>query len=157
MKPRAEFAASEESVAELARRIDRAPNVVIMCGAGCHGAAEELRALSDRLKAPLIHSVKGKDIMSYDDPHWMGGIGMIGTKAVYHAVMECDLVLMVGTDYPYSEFLPSKQVVVQMMSGSRCWDGAPRPYSEYSVRLGRPSECFWIGSRKSTIRASGTR
>lgn len=157
LKPRAEFAASEESVAELARRIDRAPNVVIMCGAGCHGAAEELRALSDRLKAPLIHSVKGKDIMSYDDPHWMGGIGMIGTKAVYHAVMECDLVLMVGTDYPYSEFLPSKQVVVQMMSGSRCWDGAPRPYSEYSVRLGRPSECFWIGSRKSTIRASGTR
>ena len=46
----------------------------------------ELRALSDRLKAPLIHSVKGKDIMPYDDPHWMGGIGMIGTKAVYNAV-----------------------------------------------------------------------
>ena len=54
---------------------------MIMCGAGCHGAAEELRALSDRLKAPLIHSVKGKDIMPYDDPRWMGGIGMIGTKA----------------------------------------------------------------------------
>ena len=59
-----------------------------MCGAGCHGAGEELRALSDRLKAPLIHSVKGKDIMPYDDPHWMGGIGMIGTKAVYNAVMD---------------------------------------------------------------------
>jgi pyruvate dehydrogenase (quinone) len=114
LKPRAEFSASEDSVAEIAGRIDRARKVVIMCGAGCHGAAEELRALSDRLKAPLIHSVKGKDIMSYDDPHWMGGIGMIGTKAVYHAVMECDLFLMVGTDYPYSEFLPSKEVVVQI-------------------------------------------
>ena len=77
-----------------------------MCGAGCHGAAEELRALSDRLKAPLIHSVKGKDIMPYDDPRWMGGIGMIGTKADYQAVMHCDLFLMLGTDYPYSEFLP---------------------------------------------------
>ena len=65
----------------------QAGSVVIMCGAGCHGAAEELRALSDRLKAPLIHSVKGKDIMPYDDPHWMGGIGMIGTKAVYNAIM----------------------------------------------------------------------
>src|SRR5580692_5985373 len=114
LKPRTEFAASEESVTELAGLIDTAPNVVIMCGAGCHGAAEELRALSDRLKAPLIHSVKGKDIMAYDDPHWMGGIGMIGTKAVYNAVMECDLFLMVGTDYPYSEFLPSKKVVTQI-------------------------------------------
>ena len=78
-------------IAEIARRIDDADSVVIMCGAGCHGAADELRALSDRLKAPLIHSVKGKDIMPYDDPRWMGGIGMIGSKAVYNAVMHCDL------------------------------------------------------------------
>ena len=76
-----EISASEADIAEIARRIDEAGSVVIMCGAGCHGAAEELRALSDRLKAPLIHSVKGKDIMPYDDPRWMGGIGMIGTKA----------------------------------------------------------------------------
>jgi thiamine pyrophosphate-dependent enzyme len=48
--------------------------------------------------APLIHSVKGKDIMPYDDPRWMGGIGMIGTKAVYNAVMHCDVLLMLGTD-----------------------------------------------------------
>src|SRR6202453_656794 len=68
LKPMSERAASEADVAEIARRIDEAGNVLIMCGAGCHGAAEELRALSDRLKAPLIHSVKGKDIMPYDDP-----------------------------------------------------------------------------------------
>lgn len=54
----------------------------------------------------LIHSVKGKDIMPFDDPRWMGGIGMIGTKAVYNAIMQCELLLMLGTDYPYSEFLP---------------------------------------------------
>jgi pyruvate dehydrogenase (quinone) len=85
-----------------------------MCGTGCRGALEELRALSDRLKAPLVHSVKGKEIMPYDDPHWMGGIGMIGTKAVYNAVMDCDLLVMVGTDYPYANFLPSKGNVVQI-------------------------------------------
>ena len=85
-----------------------------MCGAGCRGAADELRALSDRLQAPLIHSVKGKDIMPYDDPRWMGGIGMIGTKPVYHAVMGCDLFLMLGTDYPYSVFLPGKSAVIQI-------------------------------------------
>jgi pyruvate dehydrogenase (quinone) len=114
LKPRAELAASAAEIAEVARRIDAARNIVIMCGAGCHGAADELRALSDRLKAPLIHSVKGQDILPYDDPRWIGGIGMIGTKAVYNAVMSCDLLLMLGTDYPYSEFLPQKGDVVQI-------------------------------------------
>ena len=52
--------------------------------------------------------------MAYDDPRWMGGIGMIGTKAVYHAVQDCDLLLMVGTDYPYSNFLPTKVKVIQI-------------------------------------------
>jgi thiamine pyrophosphate-dependent acetolactate synthase large subunit-like protein len=52
--------------------------------------------------------------MPYDDHRWMGGIGMIGTKAVYNAVMHCDLLLMVGTDYPYSNFLPRKGTVIQI-------------------------------------------
>ena len=114
LRPLPEFAASAADVTALARRIDAADNIVIMCGSGCHGAADELRALSDRLKAPLIHSVKGKDIMPFDDHLWMGGIGMIGTKAVYNAIMRCDLLLMLGTDYPYSEFLPHKGAVVQV-------------------------------------------
>src|SRR5271170_6216066 len=114
LKPRPESAANESNIAEISRLINSAKNIVIMCGAGSHGAANELRELSDRLKAPLIHSVKGKDIMPYDDPRWMGGIGMIGTKAVYDAVMRCDLLLMLGTDYPYSNFLPTKPVVVQI-------------------------------------------
>jgi pyruvate dehydrogenase (quinone) len=119
LKPRAELAASSVEIAEIARRIDAAGNIVIMCGAGCHGAAEELRALSDRLKAPLIHSVKGQDILPYDDPRWIGGIGMIGTKAVYNAIMSCDLLLMLGTDYPYSEFLPQKGDVIQIDDRAR--------------------------------------
>src|SRR5262250_3087687 len=114
LKPRPELAASAADIAEIARRVDQADTVVIMCGAGCRGAADELRALADRLKAPLIHSVKGKDIMPFDDPRWMGGIGMIGTKAVYNAIMHCDLLLMLGTDYPFSEFLPQKGSVIQI-------------------------------------------
>jgi pyruvate dehydrogenase (quinone) len=114
LKPRSEFAASEADVAEVARKIDAAGSMVIMCGAGCRGTADLLRELSDRLKAPLIHSVRGKEFMAYDDPRWMGGLGMIGTKPVYNAVMHCDLLLMVGTDYPYSNFLPTKGAVVQI-------------------------------------------
>jgi pyruvate dehydrogenase (quinone) len=140
LKPRSEFAASEADVADIARRLDRAGSVVIMCGAGCHGAAEELRALSGRLKAPLIHSVKGKDIMPYDDSHWMGGIGMIGTKADYNAVMHCDLFLMLGTDYPFSEFLPSKGSVIQI--------------DERPEVLGRraPTELGVLGSVRPTLK-----
>jgi thiamine pyrophosphate-dependent acetolactate synthase large subunit-like protein len=141
LKPRPELAAGEAEVADIARRIDQAGSIVIMAGAGCHGAAAELRALSDRLKAPLIHSVKGKDIMAYDDPRWMGGIGMIGTKAVYHAVMHCDLLLMVGTDYPYSEFLPKKGIVVQI--------------DERPQALGRraPTVLGVVGSARPTLKA----
>jgi thiamine pyrophosphate-dependent acetolactate synthase large subunit-like protein len=114
LKPRSEIMAGEGDVVEIANRIDEAGSVVIMCGAGCRGTADLLRALSDRLKAPLVHSVRGKELMAYDDPHWMGGLGMIGTKAVYNAVQHCDLLLMVGTDYPYSNFLPAKGTVIQI-------------------------------------------
>jgi pyruvate dehydrogenase (quinone) len=114
LRPRPEIVPNSQDLAEIVRRIDAAGTVVIMCGAGSHGAVDELRALSDRLKAPLMHSVRGKDLMPFDDPRWMGGIGMIGTKAVYNAVMHCDLFLMLGTDYPYSEFLPSKGTVIQV-------------------------------------------
>jgi pyruvate dehydrogenase (quinone) len=141
LRPRPEIFASEADIAEMGRRIDEAGTIVIMCGAGCHGAAEELRALSDRLKAPLIHSVKGKDIMPYDDPRWMGGIGMIGTKADYHAVMDCDLFLMLGTDYPYSEFLPRKGTVIQVDERARV--------------IGRraPTELGVIGSVRPTVKS----
>ncbi len=141
LRPAPEFSASEADVAEMARRIDAAGKVLIMCGAGCHGAAEELRALSDRLKAPLIHSVKGKDIMPYDDPRWMGGIGMIGTKPDYQAVMECELLLMLGTDYPYSEFLPRKSVVLQVDERARV--------------IGRraPTELGVVGSVRPTVKS----
>jgi pyruvate dehydrogenase (quinone) len=140
LKPQPEFTASDEEIADIANLIDGANSVVIMCGAGCRGAAEELRALSDRLKAPLVHSLKGKDIMAYDDPRWMGGVGMIGTKAVYNAVMHCDLLLMVGTDYPYSEFLPRNGSVVQI-------DERPQV-------LGRrtPTVLGIVGSTRPTLR-----
>jgi pyruvate dehydrogenase (quinone) len=119
LKPRTELTANDADVAEITRRLDEAGSVVLMCGDGCHGAAQELRALADRLKAPLVHTVKGKDIMPYDDPRWIGGIGMIGTKASYDAIMDCELLLMLGTDYPYSEFLPSDGSVIQLDERAR--------------------------------------
>lgn len=114
LRPRTEITPADTEIAEIARRIDAAGSVVFMCGRGCLGSAELLRALSDKLKAPLIHTYRGKELMAFDDPHWMGGIGMIGTKPVYNAVQNCDLLVMVGTDYPFSNYLPSHGRVVQI-------------------------------------------
>jgi pyruvate dehydrogenase (quinone) len=139
LKPRSEVAASEAEIAEVVRRIDRADSLVIMCGSGCRGAADLLGELSNRLKAPLVHTVRGKEFMAYDDPRWMGGLGMIGTKAVYNAVHQCDLLLMVGTDYPYSNFLPNKGNVIQI--------------DERAQVLGRrtPTALGLIGSARPTL------
>jgi thiamine pyrophosphate-dependent acetolactate synthase large subunit-like protein len=114
LKPTPAFAATDDDIASIAEHIDTADTVVILCGTGCRGSIELLRELSDRIKAPLIHTVKGKDLLPYDDPHWIGGIGMIGTKPAYEAAMHCDLLLMMGTDYPYSNFLPQKGKVIQV-------------------------------------------
>jgi pyruvate dehydrogenase (quinone) len=140
LKPRGEVTPSEANVADIIRRINKAGSVVIMCGAGCRGAAELLGELSNRLKAPLVHSVRGKELMAYDDPRWMGGLGMIGTKAVYNAVQRCDLLLMVGTDYPYSNFLPDKGTVIQI--------------DERAQVLGRrtPTELGVVGSARPTLK-----
>ncbi|MBV8783489.1 MAG: pyruvate dehydrogenase [Gammaproteobacteria bacterium] len=138
--PRAEVIPAEAALEELARLLNDARRVLVLCGAGCHGAAEELRALSDRLKAPLIHTLRGKDILPYDDPRWIGGIGMIGTKPAYRAAMRCDLLLMLGTDYPYSEYLPRKTQVVQIDERARV--------------LGRrtPTELGIVGSVRPALR-----
>ena len=140
LKSRAEISPTETDVAELARRIDAADSVTIMCGHGAVGTGDLLRVLSDRLKAPLVHSVRGKEIMAFDDPRWMGGLGMIGTKAGYHAVQNCGLLLMVGTDYPYSNFLPRKGNVVQI--------------DERPMVLGRrtPTALGVTGSARPTLR-----
>jgi pyruvate dehydrogenase (quinone) len=106
-------------VSNCAHLINEAKTIVIMCGAGCQGAQQEIRTLANMLKAPIVHSIKGKELFAFDDPDCTGGLGMIGTRPVYDAVQKCDLLLMLGTDYPYSEFLPTNGNVVQIDDRSR--------------------------------------
>jgi thiamine pyrophosphate-dependent acetolactate synthase large subunit-like protein len=114
LRPRSEIAPSEADIEEAVRRIREASKIVLLCGAGCRGSADLLAALSDRLAAPLVHTVRGKELMAFTDPRWMGGLGMIGTRATYTAIQQCDLLIMLGTDYPYSEYLPEAGDVIQI-------------------------------------------
>jgi pyruvate dehydrogenase (quinone) len=114
LRPRLDVAPSPADIAAAAAQIAEAESVAILCGAGCRGSESGLVALSDRLKAPLMHTYRAKELLPYDDPHWIGGVGLIGGKAGVDAVVEADLLIMLGTDYPYSEFLPTHGRVIQI-------------------------------------------
>lgn len=114
LRPRPDVAPAPEDIAAVRARIAAAGTIAIFCGAGCRGAEAELIALSDRLHAPLMHTYRAKDLMAYDDPHWIGGVGLIGGAPGVDALHDADLVLMLGTDYPYSEFLPKTGAVIQI-------------------------------------------
>ncbi|MBB5832734.1 pyruvate dehydrogenase [Brachybacterium aquaticum] len=93
-------------VGRLAEMIDEARTVMLFAGAGVRGAREEVLALADRVKAPVGHAFGGKEWIQYDNPFDVGMSGLLGYGACYDAMHEADLVLLLGTDFPYSEFLP---------------------------------------------------
>ena len=93
-------------VGRLAELIDEADTVMLFAGAGVRGAREEVLALAERVKAPIGHAFGGKEWMQYDNPFDVGMSGLLGYGACYDAMHEADLVILLGTDFPYSEFLP---------------------------------------------------
>ena len=101
----------EDDVRELARRINEADKVALFCGAGVRGAHEEVIELAGKLKAPVGHTLRGKEWIQYDNPHDVGMIGLLGYGACYDALHEADLTILLGCDFPYDDFLPKKNVV----------------------------------------------
>ncbi|MFE8645058.1 ubiquinone-dependent pyruvate dehydrogenase [Sphingomonas sp. NCPPB 2930] len=98
----------------LAALLEGAGKVTILAGRGCLGAHAGLIALAGRLQAPVVHALGGKEIVEYDNPFDVGMTGLIGFSSGYHAMMDCDLLLMLGTDFPYRQFFPDKAKVVQI-------------------------------------------
>ena len=89
--------------------VDR--RITILCGSGCAGAHDEVVALAEVLKAPVVHALKGKEHVEYDNPYDVGATGLIGFSSGYYAMMDCDLLLMLGTDFPYRQFYPKGEGV----------------------------------------------
>ena len=105
---------SDAELSELATVLGGAGRITILGGAGCAGAHAELVALADRLKAPVVHALRGKEFIEYDNPFDVGMTGLLGFSSGYHAMKDCDLLLMIGTDFPYRQFLPDAATVVQI-------------------------------------------
>jgi pyruvate dehydrogenase (quinone) len=90
----------------LAEMLDGGSRVTILCGSGCAGAHDELLALGERLKAPMVHAMRGKEHVEWDNPYDVGMTGLIGFSSGYYAMRGCDVLLMLGTDFPYRQFYP---------------------------------------------------
>jgi pyruvate dehydrogenase (quinone) len=80
--------------------------VTMLCGSGCQGAHDQVLALADRLKAPIVHAFRGKEHIEWDNPFDVGMTGLIGFSSGYYAMLDCDVLLMLGTDFPYRQFYP---------------------------------------------------
>jgi thiamine pyrophosphate-dependent acetolactate synthase large subunit-like protein len=94
--------------------LNSANKVTILGGAGCAGAHAELLQIADKLKAPIVHAMRGKEFIEYDNPFDVGMTGLLGFSSGYHAMMACDVLLMLGTDFPYTQFYPENAKVIQV-------------------------------------------
>lgn len=105
---------NDDELREVAEILNAGKKVTILAGAGCKGAHRELIATAYALKSPIVHALRGKEFVEYDNPFDVGLSGLIGTRSGYHAMEECDVLLMLGTDFPYPQFFPSKAKVIQI-------------------------------------------
>ena len=105
---------SDEEIDILADLLNRAKKITILGGAGCAGAHEELIELAGKLQAPIVHALRGKEFIEYDNPFDVGMTGLLGFSSGYHAMMNCDVLLMLGTDFPYQQFFPKDATIVQI-------------------------------------------
>lgn len=105
---------AEAEINRLAELLNGAGKITMLCGAGCAGAHAEVLALADALKAPVVHSLRGKDHVEHDNPFDVGMTGFIGFSSGFHAMRSADLLLMLGTDFPYRQFYPADAKVAQI-------------------------------------------
>jgi len=102
---------TDDQVRELADRLNAARTVTLFCGAGVQGAHDAVIALAGKLRSPVGHSLRGKEWMQYDNPYDVGMSGLLGYGACYDATHQADLLLLLGTDFPYDAFLPQRRTV----------------------------------------------
>jgi pyruvate dehydrogenase (quinone) len=140
-EPKPKVCPSDEELGLLAKVLNRSKKTTIFGGAGCAGAHDELIQLAGKLQAPIVHAYRGKEFIEYDNPFDVGMTGLLGFSSGYHAMMNCDTLLMLGTDFPYQQFFPKDATVVQIdLRGEQ---------------IGRRSKVDFgfIGDTKSTLQA----
>src|SRR6202011_4921168 len=109
---------SDADLDEIAAILNKSEAITIYAGAGCAGAYDEVVATAARLKAPMAHTSRGKDFLEYDNPYNVGMTGIIGGPAGYHAILDCDVLLLLGADFAWGQFYPDKATIIQIDADS---------------------------------------
>ncbi|MFC5954163.1 pyruvate dehydrogenase [Streptomyces pratens] len=104
----------DAEIDRLVDMIDEAEKVTLFCGAGTRGAHAEVMEFAQKIKSPVGHALRGKEWIQYDNPYDVGMSGLLGYGAAYEATHECDLLILLGTDFPYNAFLPDDVKIVQI-------------------------------------------
>ncbi|PRD44835.1 ubiquinone-dependent pyruvate dehydrogenase [Phyllobacterium phragmitis] len=112
--PRPTVLPPEAALDRLAELLNSAESVTLLCGAGVAGAHDEVLQLAERLKAPIVHALRGKEHIEWDNPYDVGMTGLIGFSSGYYAMGACDALLMLGTDFPYRQFYPKGIRIAQI-------------------------------------------
>ena len=99
---------------KLAKLLNDSSRITLLCGRGCFGAHAHLMRLAEALKSPIVHALGGKEGVEWDNPYDVGMTGLIGFSSGYHAMLDCDTLLMLGTDFPYRQFYPTDAKVAQV-------------------------------------------
>jgi pyruvate dehydrogenase (quinone) len=105
---------ADADLARLADLVNKGKKVTLFCGAGAAGAHDEVVALARKLQAPVGYSFRGKEWVEHDNPNAVGMTGLLGWGAAYKAMHECDVLLLLGTDFPYESFMPTAPKIVQI-------------------------------------------
>lgn len=104
----------DTEISRLAHLLNDASNITLLCGSGCAGAHQEVIQLAATLKAPIVHALRGKEHLEYDNPYDVGMTGLIGFSSGYHAMMNADTLVLLGTRFPYRAFYPAHAKIVQI-------------------------------------------
>jgi pyruvate dehydrogenase (quinone) len=105
---------AEPELTALAKLLNGADRITLFCGRGCAGAHASLMKLAETLKSPVVHALGGKEHVEYDNPYDVGMTGFIGFSSGYAAMHACDVLLMLGTDFPYKQFFPTDCQIAQV-------------------------------------------
>jgi pyruvate dehydrogenase (quinone) len=104
----------DSDLVALAAMLNASSRTTLLCGRGCAGAHGQLMALAQMLKSPIVHAFGGKEFVEYDNPFDVGMTGLIGFSSGYRAMLDCDTLLMLGTDFPYRQFFPTHAKIAQV-------------------------------------------
>src|SRR5690625_1035445 len=114
-RPKAIYRPTDELIQQLAGLLNKKDNITLYCGHGCRYAKEEVLQLAELLKAPVTYSFRGKIFFeTQDNPYKAGMNGLLGHKSGYEAMKEAEVLILLGTDFPYTEFLPQRNTIVQV-------------------------------------------